>query len=337
MPKPFDATTKWLVDLRPADWLALIGMPGAVGTPLDPEIEPHLVDTDLAAITAAADRVIRVYEPAPELVDLEFLTGHHGHETAATMLLYSRLLTRKFALPVRSVIILLRPEADSPLLTGKLEERYGDGTTVYLTFGFVVVRVWDLDVEAVLRGGIGTLPLAPLANVSADAIPDVIRRMQERLDAEAPPELARELWSAAYIIMGLRFAPAVVQYFLKGVRQMRESSTYQAILDEGMEEGLQRGLERGLQQGLEQGLERGLTAGLQQGLASGQLKGERDIVLLLGARRFGNPSTETIAALEAIGSPDRLVEIAGRLLQVESWDELLYGGHPAIGGGSAAA
>ena len=51
MPKPFDATTKHLIEMRPSDWLAYVGVA---------ETSARLIDADLATITAEADRVLRV-------------------------------------------------------------------------------------------------------------------------------------------------------------------------------------------------------------------------------------------------------------------------------------
>lgn len=46
---------------------------------------------------------------------------------------------------------------------------------------------------------------------------------------------------AAFILMGLRYESAMVQTLLRGVGQMRESTTYQAILEEGKAEGIALG------------------------------------------------------------------------------------------------
>ena len=68
---------------------------------------------------------------------------------------------------------------------------------------------------------------------------------------------------------------------------MRESSTYQAILDEGRVEALQRTL------------------------------------LRLGRIRFGNASQATEQSIQAITDIVRLEQLTERLLLVSSWQELL--------------
>ena len=72
---------------------------------------------------------------------------------------------------------------------------------------------------------------------------------------------------------------------------MHESDTYMAILEEGEERG--------------------------------ELKEARKIILRQGTKRFGTPDTQTQAAIEAIMSLERLEQIADRILEVESWNELL--------------
>jgi hypothetical protein len=41
------------------------------------------------------------------------------------------------------------------------------------------------------------------------------------------------VWAAAYILLGLRYSPALAAQLFRGVVSMKESSTYQAILEEG--------------------------------------------------------------------------------------------------------
>jgi len=55
----------------------------------------------------------------------------------------------------------------------------------------------------------------------------------------------------------------------------------------------------------------------------GRQEGEREILTLLGAQRFGEPDETVLASLNKIESPERLRWIASRLLAVESWQDLL--------------
>jgi predicted transposase YdaD len=117
MPKPFDASTKHLLETRSADWLEYLGLPRA---PVE------VTDADLSTVTAAADKVLRALGPSPWLAHVELQAGHDpGLE--ARILEYNVLLDRRHQLPVRSIAVLLRPGADRPRLTGRIERYWPDG------------------------------------------------------------------------------------------------------------------------------------------------------------------------------------------------------------------
>lgn len=68
---------------------------------------------------------------------------------------------------------------------------------------------------------------------------------------------------------------------------MRESSTYQAILNEG------------------------------------RVETSRHLLFALGEKRFGKPSATMQRVIEAISDAQRLEQLTTRTLDVNSWDELL--------------
>lgn len=286
MAKPFDAATKYLIESRPSDWLALAGFPA--GLPV------QVIDADLATVTSEADRVLRVNADPPWLAHLE-LQASHDADLAGRMLHYNVLLQRRHHLPVWSLVVLLRPEAGRRE-TGTLERRMPDGRAVHL-FHYGIVRAWRLPVEDVMAGGLGTLPLAPISDVPRQSVVSVVARMEARIEREADPAQAGQLWTAAYVLLGLRYAPEMASRLMRGVRTMRESSTYQAILEEGE----------------------------ARGVAIGEANAARNLLLRLGAHRFGDPDASTRARIEALPDAARLSALAERLLDVESWDELLRG------------
>jgi predicted transposase YdaD len=150
-----------------------------------------------------------------------------------------------------------------------------------------VIRLWQQPVESILAGGIATLPLAPLTDTRQQDLPGVVQRMQNRLVAEASRPLAAKLWSATYVLMGLRFPEALAERLLQGVLSMEESVTYQAILKRG-------------------------------GIAEA-----RRTLLRIGTKRFGAPDADTQAAITALNDLNRLEELHERALDVSSWQELL--------------
>lgn len=57
--------------------------------------------------------------------------------------------------------------------------------------------------------------------------------------------------------------------------------------------------------------------------ARGETKSAREILMRQGRKRFGEPSADIVQALQAITSAETLQDLAVRLLEVESWEDLL--------------
>jgi hypothetical protein len=188
-------------------------------------------------------------------------------------------------LPVHSVGILLRPQADSPRLTGRLVWHL-PGAPPHAVFHYQTLRVWQVPVEQLLAGGMGTLPLAPLSALGEMELPTVIHRMHERLE-RGRARRAADVWATTYVLLGLRFAPHVARMLLREVLSMKESSTYQAIVAEASADEA------------------------------------RQFLLRLGRKRLGPPSETVANAVRAIADVKRLERIGERLLDVKSWEELL--------------
>ena len=294
MPHPFDATSKHMVDARPREWLAAGGLP--------PGVSLEILDADLSAVSRAADKLVRVLCDKAYIAHFEFQSGYDPG-LDRRVLVYNVLAEDRFGLEVISVVFLLRPEAMGPGVTGRvLRERGNDHR---LEFTYKLVRVWEIPVASLLAGGLETLPLAPISQVSEAQLPGIIEAMKRRLDTEAAVEEGKELWAATRILMGLRWSPDFVGQLLRGVHGMKESSTYQEIVQEGYEKGEEKGMEKGM--------EKGRTAEA------------RKFVLRLGSKVLGTPDADTLRALEAITDPSKLEEITDRVFdrQAVSWAQLL--------------
>ncbi len=286
MSKPFDATTKDLIETDPAGWVAFLGRPV-------PPAAVRVVDADLSTVTTDADKVIRVDEADGRrwLLHLDIQTAS-SWEMERRLLRYNALLHHRHGLPVASVAVLLRREAQMAWLSGALDVAppVGPGWQ----FRYTVVRVWEREAGDFLAGPLGLLPLAPLADTTPADLPAVVAGMRQRIDGRADRPLAAKLWAATYILMGLRFDPALIDNVLSGVMQMEESTTYQALL------------------------ERGAARGRAQEAAA--------MLLRQGRKKFGPPTPAHEAALAAVTDLPRLEALSERLLDVNTWDELLAGG-----------
>ena len=150
-----------------------------------------------------------------------------------------------------------------------------------------MLEVWELSPDALLAGGLATLPLAPIGATVEGDLPRVVARMGERFDKPEAKRQAPELWAASSILMGLKYERALIERLITEVRGMAESVTIDIFKEWGAKE-----------------------------LA-------RKIILQQGTVRFGEPPDAVKQAIERTEELTRLVELATRLLQVDSWDELL--------------
>jgi predicted transposase YdaD len=278
--KPFDPTLKALVETEPESWPALLGRPAG---------PTEVIDADIATVSGAADKVLRVAADPPYLLHLEFVAGHDAADLPPKLHVRNGLLDDRHGLRVRSGVIVLRPEADSPRLTGDYRRDF-PGEGAYLTFRYQVVRVWELEPGPLLAGGLGTLPLTPVSAATEAELPGIIERMKRRLSARRARAQADQLWSASYILLGLRYSPALAARLFRGVVSMKESSTYQAILEEG------------------------------------EVREARKLLRLVGDDAFGPPNTRTAAAIDRIHDLSRLEELCKRVRTATSWRDLLAEG-----------
>src|SRR5207302_236628 len=141
--------------------------------------------------------------------------------------------------------------------------------------------------------------LATIGAVTEAELPAIIKEMERRLRRREARRWARQLWAATYILLGLRHSPGMAQALLQGVRSMKESSTYQAILREGVQEGR------------------------REGFTEGAVNEARKLLLQLGSKKLGRPSSRTQAMLAKIADLDRLEALVKRLEKTESWAALL--------------
>jgi hypothetical protein len=90
-----------------------------------------------------------------------------------------------------------------------------------------------------------------------------------------------------------------------GIRGIEESSVYQSIFAKGV------------------------AAGRAKAEAEAVVRGIATGLLVVGGNRFGAPDERVEAAIRAISDRERLFQVADRVFEVSSWDELLA---PVLGG-----
>ena len=241
----------------------------------------------MSTVTAASDKVIRVRSPDGEsLLDIEVQSSYDAG-LPRRLLLYSDLLNHRHELPVRSVVVLLRREANAGTMTGLVELRHAPAEEPYLWFRYTVVRLWQQPLAPLLAGPLGLLPLAPLTD-EAEADPaGVVDSVVRRFRAETDRAEAAKMESATFILMGMRYEREFVAQLFQGVNDMEESSTYQLIMERGERKALIRTI-----------------------VEQGRLK-------------FGEPDADRLATLQKAKDLDRLGEMSRRIITATTWDELL--------------
>src|SRR5271154_2621140 len=156
MSHPFDATLKDIFRPQPEEFVPAFHLP---------DIKPAVgLNIDLSTLSAATDVAIGFGEPLQEIADLNFQSGPDS-DVAKRCHLYSAALNFRFGVPVRTILILLRPKADADGIDGKLS--YVSRASG-VEFRYEIVRMWQQPVEVFLGGGVGLLPLAPLCRMPED-------------------------------------------------------------------------------------------------------------------------------------------------------------------------
>ena len=295
--KPYDSSIKSLIRLDPKEWLQFLGV--AVG---DAPVET--LNADLSSLNLSADGLLKVVGNIPYGVHVECESGAKGNILADRLLTYNVFAERVTGLPFQSFAVLMTPKAHSPQLTGKLEKHLPDGR-VYLTFQYDVIRLYELSPEIILNAGLSVVPLALLGDLTNADLPQISEKQEQ------------ELLAATYVLTGARYSRAFAHQILKGalrnVFDVRDSDTFQEILEIGLAEGREKGLT--------EGREKGIVEGRAEGRAEAERQTIRDTILRLGTKRFGMPSPEVVERLVSLSDKQELTERVDRLLEAESWDE----------------
>ena len=310
MKKRYDPTTRNLIEMGPAEWASYLG------SPQDDPDKVIVIDSNLSTIAAEADKVLWIKAPKPWIQHVELQAGRDIRLEERSHL-YSTLLGYQFQVPVRTNVVLLRPAADGPELTGLREQKDHNGD-VYDSFRYNVIRVWEQPVDFVLSCGLTVLPLAPVSKVEIEKVPEVLLAISDRLARETTPEQAAILWNAIEILMGLRYEKAQIDKFFEGVwdmlfgiRGIEESTVYQGILQKGRMEGHMEGRMEGR------------VEGRVEGHMEGAIDEARKTLRRHGAKKLGPPDARIEAEIAALDDLDRLNELIDRVLDVSIWDELL--------------
>lgn len=144
MAMTFDATLKDLGRDCPQGVLAEFDQP--------PSLPVSVLNVDLSTVTKAADLVLGLGEPLEEIVHVEFQSSAAAWKHA-DLLAYNSLLFDHHHVPVHTILVLLRPQAEHRNLDGQVRysPRPGRGR---MLFEYEVVRLWEGPAQRLLEGDV---------------------------------------------------------------------------------------------------------------------------------------------------------------------------------------
>jgi predicted transposase/invertase (TIGR01784 family) len=226
----YDNTCKYLAEKSPASfvrWLLNIE-PGKISV-LKTEIIPEPIEADTLVLLQTANQILH----------LEFQTVPYSNPPIPLrMLEYKAILTRKYRLPIEQVVIFLK-HTNSELV---FENQYQDDRT---THNYRIIRIWEEN-PAPLLVTPELLPLAALAQ--SDNPNNLLKQVAQQVAIIEETEQRQNISACVFVLAGLRFEKKLIrQLFREDV--MRESVTYQDILEQGVQQGMQRGVQQGMQRG----------------------------------------------------------------------------------------
>jgi hypothetical protein len=276
----FDVTLKETVKEDIAGYAARFGL--GSGRPTS------LLNVELSTLSMATDAAIGAGDPLEEIADLNFQSGPDPR-LEDRILLYNSALRFRYGAPVRSIVILLRPKADTANLTGLLT--YGDAKH-RLEFQYEVIRVWQEPAETFLNGSIGLAPLAMLGEApddrpAEDVARDIFQRIENRLLAELPRDRAVVLIQAAALLAGLKFESDGLARIFQGVGLMSETTTFEYFT------------------------------------RLGEIRGRQKTLIELVRIKFDCVDEVAEATLRSIADLDRLERMTKAIFAVKNWQELL--------------
>jgi len=279
MPFPFDATLKDIATAYPADYGAAFD-----GT----NRKLRILNVDLSTISAATDVAYGFGDPLEEILDINFQSGPDVHLSGRTEL-YRAVLHHRYHVPVRTLIVLLRPEADHAHLSGK--HAYGPATNG-VQCGYEVVRLWEQPPEIFLRAGIGLLPLATLCklpeNVTTEqAIAEIVRAIDARLTSEVSEADRLRILTGAFKLSGMRLKKASLINIYGVYGMIKQTNAWEEMMYEG------------------------------------SLRQAKQMILRFAGKKLGPPPADAKERLFQIEDVERLERIGENILAASSWEELL--------------
>jgi hypothetical protein len=293
-----DAILRKLVGMDPSAFLKLISVPGTGPIKLiESGIFPHILPVD---------KVLRIPSPEPWVAVVGLAISR---DPALVGLIETTLLCLPHRVPMEPIIVLVRPEADDPSVTGEQVRRMPWGAVVS-QFNYRVVRAWHQPSDRPL----GDPRSQTLAGLAASGLPRLISELRERT-AASEEDAASE--SLTCLVCALPEQGRVDPKLLSVVADLdRMAPCVYLTLDRRHEPRI---------------------VSRDEGSTVMRWK-----LYQQGTRRFGPPDEQVASTIGEIVSPRRLTGLDQLMARIESqeypimsWNDLLAWREPADGSGGS--
>ncbi|MPY89307.1 MAG: DUF4351 domain-containing protein [Luteitalea sp.] len=238
-PVPYDQTLKFLADIDPEALLRVLGALApdvpAVVTPVPRDVSAPVRLPDLLYDVSTAEGV-RVAHVEVQTRDEAAMDDR--------VLEYAVLGWLRLRKPIDTYLLVLTPRGGARRSPSRVVVRAGG---LVIVVRYRVVRLWDMPAAQVLAAGRPSLlPFVPLMRRTETEVLEALRRLRAIPD----DRLRRELAGRFALLGGLRYNKTdllmlVEERGMVTLEDLRESSFYQYILEEGERKGQERGFERG--------------------------------------------------------------------------------------------
>lgn len=246
MTKVWDGTMKWLAEEAPQDFVEWL----REGSICIAELSPHL-----NARSIHADLLYRVqYEDQPYLLHIEF-QKRSARNMPLRLFEYNLLATRKYKLPVYSVVIYLKK--DRPVVEAPYILFLPWGRRIF-HFDYHTIKLWEIPTESIFRSGLdGLLPLVPLTREGLRR--ESLERVIERLSPPGEEPKINQL-ALTYTLAELQYTEEEDFSWLKRSFPMgdilddmiKESRVYKEWTQDERAKGVKEGVKKGIEQGAQQ-------------------------------------------------------------------------------------
>ena len=155
---------------------------------------------------------------------------------------------RRYRLPVRSIVLYLRPDpriVEPPFLIASSKHE-----VLRCTYG--IIKLWEIDPAVVLHTD--HYYLWPMAGLMAGVTPESVLAVAEQIVAAPLPRQDKsELTGLLGLLAGLRIPKDAITQALRSkkmIDEIWEESTYkEVVFDLGVEKGIEKGIEKGTVRG----------------------------------------------------------------------------------------